>query len=244
MLLKDKVAIVTGGTRGIGMALVKRFIEEDCSVCFTYFKNRNLASRVEAETRGRARGYRIDVTDFEKMKKFAQDVKRSFKRLDILVNNAGIVQDKPFLLMDKKDWTDVIDTNLTGAFNATRACIFTFMKQKSGNVINISSLSGIQGVAGQTNYAASKAGIIGFTKALAREAGPYNVRVNAIAPGFIETDMTANIKKEEKERIIEKTPLKRFGLPKEVAELALFLASDKSSYITGQTLIIDGGLSS
>lgn len=244
MLLRDKVAIVTGGTRGIGEAIVKRFVDEGCTVCFTFFKNRSLASRVEAQTKGKARGYRVDVTDFEKMKKFAQDVKRSFKGLDILVNNAGIVQDKPFLLMDEKDWTDVIDTNLTGTFNAARACIFTFMKQKSGNIINISSLSGMQGVAGQTNYAASKAGIIGFTRALAREAGPYNVRVNAIVPGYIETDMTANIKKEEKERIIEETPLRRFGLPGDVAELALFLASDKSSYITGQTLIIDGGLSS
>lgn len=244
MLLTDKVAIVTGGTRGIGEAIVKRFAEEGCRVCFTYLKKQDLASKIERQTKGRTSGYRVDVKNFDRMKKFVQEVKGSFKRLDILVNNAGIAQDKPFLTMDKEDWTDVIETNLIGAFNTTRACIFTFMKQKNGNIINISSLSGIWGVAGQTNYAASKAGMIGFTKALAREAGPYNVRVNAIAPGFIETDMTTNLAKAEKEKIVARIPLGRFGLPDEVAELALFLASEKSSYITGQTLIIDGGLSS
>lgn len=245
MLLKNRVAIVTGGTRGIGRAIVKKFVKEGCRVAFTFKDNKSLATRLKKQTNGRATGYQVDIRDLTKVKEFIARLRRRFKRLDILVNNAGIAQDKALVMMVKQDWDDIIDINLNGVFNITRSCILTFMKQKSGNIINISSLSGIRGVPGQTNYAASKAGIIGFTKALAKEVGPFNIRVNAIAPGFIETDMTDHLVKDAlRKKVIEETPLRRFGLPDEIAELALFLATKKSSFITGQTLIIDGGIAS
>ena len=240
MLLKGKVAIVTGGTRGIGAAIVRKFAKEGCSVIFTFIKSKNLARGIVRQLKGRAKGFEVDVKDFTKMKKFISEVKQKYGRLDILINNAGILKDKSLMMMDEGDWKEVIDTNLTGAFNATRASIVTFMKQKSGNIINIASLSGLVGKSGQTNYVASKAGLIGFTKALSKEVGPYNVRVNAIAPGFIKTRMTTNLK--DKETTLKEIPLRRFGTADEVAELALFLTSNSSSYITGQTLIIDGGL--
>jgi 3-oxoacyl-[acyl-carrier protein] reductase len=242
MILANKVAIVTGGTRGIGEAIVKKFVREGCRVAFTFKTKKDLAAKIKKQTKGKAVGYQVDVTDFGQVKEFIGRVKNKNKKLDILVNNAGVIRDKTLLLMEKKDWDKVIDTNLTGAFNATRASIFTFMKQKSGNIINISSLSGIRGIAGQTNYGASKSGLIGFTKALARETGPYNVRVNVIVPGFIQTDMSSHVKKTGKNEMTGQIPLSRFGTPDEVAELTLFLASDRASYITGQTLIIDGGL--
>ena len=198
MSLRGRVAIVTGGTRGIGEAIVKRFVKGGCQVAFTFNKSKTLASKIARETKGKAKGYQVNIKDFAKMKKFVADVKRKYKRLDILVNNAGIVRDRSLMMMEEKDWHEVIDTNLTGAFNASKACIVTFMKQRSGNIINIASLAGIMGIAGQTNYSASKAGLIGFTKSLAKEVGPYNVRVNAIAPGFIETDMIVNLQGEEK----------------------------------------------
>ncbi len=240
MLLKGRVAIVTGGSRGIGKAMVKKFVEEGCRVAFTFNKSKALASKIEKETKGKAKGYRVNVRDITEMKKFIDGIRRRFKKLDILVNNAGIIRDKSLMMMEQKDWAEVLDTNLTGAFNAAKSSIVTFMKQKSGNIINVSSLSGIIGIPGQVNYAASKAGLIGFTKALSKEVGPYNVRVNAIAPGFIETELVNSLK--NKEKITNEIPLRRFGNADEVAELALFLASEKSSYITGQTIVIDGGL--
>ncbi len=240
MSLKGKVAIVTGGTRGIGEAIVKRFAKGGCRVAFTYNKNKKLAFKIARETKGKAKGYRVDVRNFKKIKKFISDVKSEFKRIDILINNAGIVRDKSLMMMEEKDWNEVIDTNLKGAFNTTKACIVTFMKQRSGNIVNISSLAGVVGIAGQTNYSASKAGLLGFTKSLAKEVGPYNVRVNAIAPGFIQTDMTASL--QNKEKILKKIPLGRFGTANEIAEVAYFLVSNEPSYITAQTLIIDGGL--
>lgn len=240
MLLKNKVAIVTGGTRGIGEAIVKKLAGEGCRVAFTFGRNTALAGIIEKATRHKAKGYPVDVKSFSKTKKLVSEVKHRFGRLDILVNNAGISCDKSLMMMEDRDWAKVIDTNLTGVFNTTKACIVTFMKQRSGNIINISSLSGIMGIPGQTNYSASKAGILGFTKALAKEVGPYNVRVNAIAPGFIKTDMTEKLK--DKEKILNGIPLRRFGDTEDIAELVLFLASEKASYISGQVIIIDGGL--
>ena len=241
MAQKNKVAIVTGGTRGIGEAIVKTFVKDGYRVAFTYLSSDKLASKIEKETKKRAIGFNVDVSDLVAMKLFVKDVQKKFNRLDVLVNNAGIIKDKPLLIMEKGEWDSVIDTNLSGVFNTTRACAFTFMKQKSGNIVNVSSLSAVYGIAGQTNYAASKAGVIGLTKSFAREAGPYNVRINSVVPGFIETDMTKKIGKQVREDLLKLTPLKRFGLPREVAELVLFLASDKSGFITGQTFVIDGG---
>jgi 3-oxoacyl-[acyl-carrier protein] reductase len=190
----------------------------------------------------RALPIHLDVRDFEGAKTLVDTVKKEFGQLDILINNAGITRDKSLMMMSQEDWSDVIDTNLTGVFNTTRASIITFLKQKSGNIVNISSVSGIHPLAGQVNYAAAKAGVIGFTKSLAREVAPYNIRVNAVAPGFISTEMTAALGEKVRDKFLKMIPLKRFGTPDEVAKVVLFLLSDLSQYITGQTIQLDGGL--
>jgi len=190
----------------------------------------------------RALPVQVDARNYEGAKTLVEAVKKEFGRLDILINNAGITRDKSLMMMNSDDWSDVIDTNLTGVFNTSRACIITFLKQKSGTIVNISSVSGIHPLPGQTNYAAAKAGVIGFTKSLAKEVAPYNVRVNAVAPGFIETEMTAELGEKAKEKFLNMIPLQRFGTPEEVAKAVLFLLSEDSQYITGQTLQLDGGL--
>jgi len=245
MLFKDKVAVVTGGTRGIGRAIVIMLAREGASVAFTYLKSTPDAEALVKEitgSSGKVKAFQIDVRDYEKAKGLIEKVKEEFGRLDILVNNAGITKDKALMMMAKEDWQDVIDTNLGGLFNLSRNAIVTFLKQKSGNIINISSVSGIIGLSRQANYAASKAGIIGFTKALAREVGAYNIRVNAVAPGFIETDMVAGLKEEYRVEIKKRIPLERFGKAEDVAAAVKFLLSDKAGYITGQTLVVDGGM--
>jgi 3-oxoacyl-[acyl-carrier protein] reductase len=184
----------------------------------------------------------LDVRDFKGAKALIDTVKNELGRLDILINNAGITKDKSLMMMSQEDWSDVVDTNLTGVFNTTRASIITFLKQKSGNIVNISSVSGIHPLAGQVNYAAAKAGVIGFTKSLAKEVAPYNIRVNAVAPGFINTEMTAALGEKARDKFLKMIPLQRFGTPDEVAKVVLFLLSDKSQYITGQTIQLDGGL--
>jgi len=184
----------------------------------------------------------LDARDFEGAKSFVESVKNKFGKLDILVNNAGITKDKSLMMMSLQDWSDVIDTNLNGVFNITRASIISFLKQKSGTIVNISSVSGVHPLPGQVNYAAAKAGVIGFTKALAKEVAPYNVRVNAVAPGFIDTEMTREFSAKMRERYLNMVPLQRFGTPDEVAWAVLFLLGDESQYITGQVLQIDGGL--
>ena len=245
MILKDKVGIITGGSRGIGRAIALALAKEGANLAFTYLKSSQEAGTLvqEIEKIGRkALGIQADVRDFEKSKEMVENVKREFGRLDFLVNNAGITKDKALMMMSKEDWQEVIDTNLTGMFNVTRHCIVTFLKQKSGDIVNISSVSGIAGMSRQTNYAASKAGMIGFTKSLAREVAAYNIRVNAVAPGFIETEMVASLKEDYKNAMIKNIPLGRFGKVEDVTGTVKFLLSDSANFVTGQVIVIDGGL--
>jgi 3-oxoacyl-[acyl-carrier protein] reductase len=219
--------------------------EEGADCAFTYTRNRAAAESLAEEVRRtgrRALPFQLDVRDFEGAKTLVDTIKTEFGQLDILINNAGITKDKSLMMMSQEDWSDVIDTNLTGVFKTTRACIITFLKQKSGNIVNISSVSGIHPLPGQVNYAAAKAGVIGFTKSLAKEVAPYNIRVNAVAPGFISTEMTEELGEKAKDNFLKMIPLQRFGTPDEVANVVLFLLSDLSQYITGQTIQLDGGL--
>ncbi len=239
------MALVTGGTRGIGRAIVLAICGEGADCAFTFTKDRAAAdSLVEEVLRmGRkALPFRLDVRDFDGANTLVEEVKKEFGRLDILINNAGITKDKSLMMMNKEDWSEVIDINLTGVFNTSRACIITFLKQKSGNIVNMSSVSGIHPLPSQVNYAAAKAGVIGFTKSLAKEVASYNIRVNAVAPGFINTEMTAALSAKSKDRFLNMIPLHRFGTSDEVAKAVLFLLSDESQYITGQVLQLDGGL--
>ncbi len=242
---KDKVAIVTGASRGIGRAIALELAKEGAKVAFTYQKNDEQAKSLlrELEEVGSVGlSFKGDVRNLDLAKESVEQVRSFFGSLDFLVNNAGITRDKALMNMDKEDWQDVIDTNLNGYFNMARSCIVTFLKQKSGGIVNISSVSGISGIARQTNYSASKAGIIGLTKALAKEVAPYNIRVNCVAPGFIDTDMTIGMKEELKESFKKTIPFGRFGSTEEVAKVVSFLLSEKSNYITGQVLKVDGGM--
>ena len=245
MLLSGKVAIVTGGSRGIGRAIVKEFVREGANVAFNFLKSEaqaiELKNEVEAEG-GKVLIFKQDVKYYNAIKVMVEGVKSHFGRLDIIVNNAAILRDKALMLMEEQDWEDVIATNLTGAFNLVRAAIVTFMKQRSGNIINVTSVAGLKGMPRQVNYSASKAGMIGLTKSLAKEVGPYNIRVNAIAPGYIDTDMVQSLKDEYKVELLKRIPLNRFGTAEEVGKLAVFLVSDESQYITGHVIAIDGGL--
>ena len=245
MLLKDKVAIVSGGSRGIGRAIVLELANEGANVAFNYLKSKDLAEEVKKEVESKGRKvlvFQSDVKDLEAMKRMVEETKKHLGGLDIVVNNAGILKDKALMLMEEVDWEEVISTNLSGAFNLVKAAIVTFMKEKKGNIINITSVTGMKGAPRQVNYSASKAGLIGLTKSLAKEVAPYNIRVNAIAPGFIETDMLGGLKEDYKEKLLKRIPLSRFGASEEVAKVATFLASDESSYITGQVIPADGGL--
>lgn len=243
--MKDKTAIVTGGTRGIGRAIVLELARNGCNVVFNYSKSDELANTLvkEVELHGvKAVAKKVDVSDFEAAKNMVKEVKDEFGQIDYLVNNAGITKDKLLALMGESDWDDVINTNLKSVYNFSKAVIMTMIKQKRGNILNITSVSGIAGVAGQVNYSSSKAGMIGFTKSLAKEVGKANINVNAIACGFIETDMTSSLPEEYKKKMTDMTSLKRFGKPEEVAKIALFLLSDDAKYITGHVLTVDGGL--
>ena len=244
-LLLDRVVIVTGGSRGIGKAIVEEFVEQGALVAFNYLKSKENAIKLKKEIEddgGEAMVFKCDVRNYDDMKEMVDQVKERFGRLDIIVNNAGILKDKALMFMEEDDWGDVIATNLSGTFNLTRAAIVTFLKQKSGNIINITSVAGITGMPRQVNYSASKSGIIGFTKALAKEVGSYNIRVNAIAPGYTDTDMLKDLKDDHKKQLLGLIPLGRFGKPKEVARVAAYLASDNSNYVTGQIIKVDGGL--
>lgn len=244
-MLENNVAIITGATRGIGKAIALRLAKSGVDIVFTYIKSAPLALELEEAIKKLGRrtlALQMDVRDFDKAKELVEKTKEGFGKLDILVNNAGIARDKALMMMTKSDWQDVLDTNLGGTFNVTRNAIVTFLKQKSGVIVNVTSVSGVAGLARQTNYSASKAGIIGFTKALAKEVAPYNIRVNAVAPGFIETDMVSGLKPEYKEAMLKNIPLGRFGNVDEVAGVVEFLVSEQSRYITGQVIVVDGGM--
>lgn len=245
-LLKDKTVIISGATRGIGRAIALILAKEGANVSFNFLKSREEAVSLENEIKSfgvKAMLFQVDIKDFAAVTAWVEKTKEAFAGLDIVVNNAGIIKDKALALMELNDWNDVINTNLGGTFNLTRASIVTLLKQKSGNIINITSVSGIVGLPRQTNYAASKAGIIGLTRALAREAAPYNVKVNAVAPGFIETEMLKDLREDFKNKVIARIPLGRMGKADEVAEVVKFLVSGAADYLTGQTIVIDGGMS-
>jgi 3-oxoacyl-[acyl-carrier protein] reductase len=245
MQFKDKVAIVTGGTRGIGKAIVLELAKNGCNVVFNYNKNADAASALvkEIESMGqKAISFQVNAASFEGAKNMVKEVKNTFGRIDFLVNNAGITRDKLLALMGENDWDEVIDTNLKSVYNFSKAVITQMIKQKSGSILNITSVSGLMGMAGQVNYSSSKAGMVGFTKALAKEVGKVHVTVNAIACGFIETDMTSALPQEYKDKMIEMIPARRFGKPEEIAKIAAFLLSDDAQYITGHVISVDGGL--
>jgi 3-oxoacyl-[acyl-carrier protein] reductase len=244
-LLNNKTALISGAARGIGREIAVELAAEGASISFNYLKSRDAADILEQELTAlgvKVKSCQADIKDYDAVKSWVDDTKESLGRIDIVVNNAGIIHDKALALMEPRDWHSVINTNLDGTFNLSRAAIIPFIKQKSGVIINITSVSGIMGMPRQTNYSASKAGIIGFTRSLAREVASYNVRVNAVAPGFIETDMLDSLKQEYKEQVIKQIPLNRMGKAKEVARAVRFLVSDDASYITGQTMVIDGGM--
>ena len=244
-LLESKVAIITGGSRGIGKSICESFAQNGCNVAFTYNNSKESAESLVKELNGsgiKAKAYKSDASNFDDATKRVEDVLDDFGKIDILVNNAGIKKDNLLMRMEKSDFDSVINTNLSSVFNLTKASIKTFLKQRNGSIINISSVVGVKGNAGQSNYSASKAGIIGFSKSIALELGSRNIRSNVIAPGFIETDMTNSLSEDVINSWKESIPLKRGGNPSDVGNACVFLASDLSSYITGQTLHVDGGM--
>lgn len=241
-----KTIFITGGSRGIGKAIVEKFIKLGHKVAFTYCSQRDLAVELENKYNQRnelkVKGFQADVSDFDKAKKTILEALELFGEIDILINNAGITCDKPLLKMTSDDWHQVININLNGVFNYCRNIIFHMLKKNNGRIVNISSISGIIGIAGQSNYSAAKAGVIGFSKALAKELAPYKIIVNALALGFIETDMTKNISKDNMETIKQKIPLKRIGLVEEVAELVTYISLQLPDYCTGKVIEMDGGM--
>ena len=243
-LLEGKVAVITGATRGIGKGIAEVFAKEGAQVAFTYAGSADKAAALEAELSKitKVKSYQSDASDFEAAQKLIDEVLAEFGKIDILINNAGITKDNLMLRMSKEDWDSIIKVNLDSVFNVTKAVIKPMMKAKAGSIINMTSVVGIKGNAGQANYAASKAGVIGFTKSIALELGSRNIRCNAIAPGFIETEMTAALDEKTVQSWRDGIPLKRGGQPEDVANVCVFLASEMSSYVTGQVLNVDGGM--
>jgi 3-oxoacyl-[acyl-carrier protein] reductase len=245
MNLRNKTAIISGASRGIGRAIALRLASEGANISFNFLKSKKEAEALEVELKKlgvRAVSFQADIKDYNAVKVWVDKTRETFGGLDIVISNAGIIRDKALALMEPQDWQEVINTNLVGAIHLCRAAIITLVKQQSGVIVAITSVSGIVGSSRQTNYAASKAGIIGFTKSLAKEVASYNIRVNAVAPGFIETDMLAGVREEVKEKFVQQIPLARFGRAEEVAGVVSFLVSEEARYITGQTVIIDGGM--
>lgn len=243
MILQNKVAVVTGGSRGIGKAIAEKFAAEGASVAILYSSNSASADVVVEEIRnagGTAKAYQCHVENSDEVGKTIDDVVNDLGKIDILINNAGITRDKLLMMMKEEDFDDVISVNLKGAYNTMRKVCPMLARQRWGRIINLSSIAGINGNAGQVNYSASKAGLIGMTKSAAREFAGRGITVNAIAPGFVETDMTEKFASDE--NVMKRIPVGRMGRPDEIASLALFLASDAAAYITGEVIRIDGGL--
>ncbi len=244
-LLEGKTAIITGGSRGIGKAIVEIFVKQGANVAFTYNSSSDAAKAIENKLSSKnvkVKSYKSDASNFEEAQLLAASVLEEFGSIDILVNNAGITKDNLLMRMSEEDFDRVIQVNLKSVFNMTKAVQRTMLKQRKGSIINMSSVIGVKGNAGQSNYAASKAGIIGFTKSMAIELGSRNIRSNAIAPGFIVTEMTEELGEETIKQYFEAIPLKRGGTPEEIANTCVFLGSDMSSYLTGQVLNVDGGM--
>lgn len=244
-LLENKTALITGASRGIGEAIAIKFAENGANVAFTYLSSEERAKALEDKLTAlgvKAKGYKSDAGDYAASEQLANDVLKDFGSIDICVNNAGISRDNLLLRLTPEQWDEVMQANLKSVYNLTRQVIKPMMKARKGSIINLSSIVGVKGNPGQSSYAASKAGIIGFTKSIAQEIGSRNIRVNAIAPGFIETDMTHYLKDGGGEKWFEKIPMQRFGKPEEIADVALFLASDMSSYVTGQVISACGGM--
>ncbi len=244
-LLEGKTALITGASKGIGRAIAQKFTEMGAQVAFTYLSSVEKGQALEQELAAggaKVKGYRSDASVYAEAEKLIETVVADFGRLDILINNAGITKDGLLMRMTEEQWDAVLNVNLKSVFNLTKAATKVMMRQKYGSIVNMTSVVGIKGNAGQANYAASKAGIIGFTKSVALELGSRNIRCNAIAPGFIETEMTGELGEAVVEEWKKAIPLKRGGTPEDVANCAVFLSSDQSAYITGQVLQVDGGL--
>jgi len=244
--LAGKTALVTGASRGIGKGIAEKLAESGANIAFTFLSSVDKARAFEAELAGKygvkVMGYQSDAAKFSEAEKLIADVEKDFGSLDILVNNAGITRDNLLMRMTEEQWDEVMNTNLKSAFNLTKFASKPMMKQRSGSIINITSVVGVNGNAGQSNYASSKAGMIGFTKSIAKELGSRGIRCNAIAPGFIETEMTEQLKPEVKDEWVKTIPLKRGGTTADVANCTVFLASDMSAYITGQVINVCGGM--
>jgi len=244
-LLENKLAIITGATRGIGRGIAVEFAKQGANIAFTFSSSVDAAIALEKELTNlgvKAKGYQSNAADFDDAQALAKEVLKEFGTIDILVNNAGITKDNLLMRITEEDFDKVIEVNLKSVFNLTKAVIRPMMKQRSGSIINMSSIVGLKGNAGQTNYAASKAGIVGFSKSVALELGSRNIRSNVVAPGFIETEMTTKLDEATVQNWRDGIPLKRGGQPIDIANACVFLASDMSSYITGQTLSVDGGM--
>lgn len=244
-LLKDKIALITGGSRGIGAAIVRKFAANGATVAFTYRSSSAAADAIVNELTANGatvKAYQSDAGSYEQAEQLVKEVTEDFGRIDILINNAGITRDNLMLRMNESQWDEVIHTNLKSVFNLTKHVLRPMLKNRSGSIINMSSVVGDFGNAGQANYAASKAGIFGFTKSIAKEVGSRSIRCNAIAPGFIATEMTDSLDEKTKEQFLSGIPLKRYGNPEEVADACLFLASDLSTYVSGQTISVCGAL--
>jgi 3-oxoacyl-[acyl-carrier protein] reductase len=244
-LLTGKTALITGASKGIGRAIAQRYAEHGANVAFTYLSSVEQGQALEKELQAKgikAKGYKSDASNFAQAEKLINDVIADFGSLDILVNNAGITQDNLLLRMTEEMWDKVLNVNLKSCFNTVKAVAKQMMKQKGGSIINMTSVVGLKGNAGQANYAASKAGIIGFTKSVALELGSRGIRSNAVAPGFIETEMTAKLDEKTVQSWRDGIPLKRGGTPEDVADACVYLGSDMSSYMTGQVLQVDGGM--
>ncbi len=245
MNLNGKTALVTGGSRGIGRAIALALANQGANVIINYSSNEENAAKVVEEIKGfnvKVLAIKANISSNEEIKEMFKKIDEAFDRIDILVNNAGITKDNLFMRMKEEDWDKVMDVNLKGTFLCTKAVIRKMMKQKQGRIINLASVVGVVGNPGQANYCASKAGVIGFTKSIAKEIAGKNITVNAIAPGFIETDMTKVLSESVKESMLEVIPMKKYGKPEDIANLVVFLSSDNSSYITGQVIHVDGGM--